>query len=52
MFLFILQDDISLYVEDKYELKLALPSKIIDDEASAKFIKKSSTLTITMPIDG
>ncbi|KAL4228678.1 PIH1 domain-containing protein 2 [Mactra antiquata] len=45
------KDDISLFVEEKYELKLSLPSKIIHEEASAKFVKKSSTLTLIMPVE-
>ncbi|WAR04668.1 PIHD2-like protein [Mya arenaria] len=43
------KDDVSLLVEDKYELKLSLPRTVDDARASAKFIKKTSTLTLQMP---
>ncbi|KAL3886865.1 hypothetical protein ACJMK2_026826 [Sinanodonta woodiana] len=42
------QDDLALYVPDMYELHLDLPNVIHDEEATAKFNKKNSTLTVTM----
>ncbi|KAH3699174.1 PIH1 domain-containing protein 2-like [Dreissena polymorpha] len=44
------KDDVSLLVEGRYELKLLLPSTIDDEDSTAKFIKKSSTLTLHMPV--
>ncbi|XP_070548593.1 PIH1 domain-containing protein 2-like [Ptychodera flava] len=43
------QDDLTLEVSSKYKLHLQLPECIDDSKASAKFNKKSSTLTVTMP---
>ncbi|XP_071959174.1 PIH1 domain-containing protein 2-like [Antedon mediterranea] len=42
-------DDVSLIVEDLYKLQLALPEAVSEDDTSAKFIKKSSTLNIKIP---
>ncbi|KAK3585086.1 hypothetical protein CHS0354_004275 [Potamilus streckersoni] len=42
------QDDIILHVPDMYELHLDLPNAICDEEVTAKFNKKNSTLTVTM----
>jgi len=47
---FLFQDDVSLTVEEKYDLKLKLDNTIDDAEASAKFIKKTSTLVVNMPL--
>lgn len=44
------KDDISLVVDDKYELSLSLPQSILEEESSAKFNKKTSWLTLTMPV--
>lgn len=45
------RDDVYLLVEDLYELRLALPFSIMDSEASAKFSKKSSKLTVSLPVE-
>lgn len=44
------EDDVKLYVEGKYELTVHLPSRIDDSDASAKFSKKQSLLTLRMPL--
>lgn len=44
------QDDMKLEVDERYHLHLTFPHKVEDDEASAKFSKKTSVLTITMPV--
>ncbi|KAH9503831.1 PIH1 domain-containing protein 2 [Bulinus truncatus] len=43
-------DDVMLIVPGQYELKVKLPSCVDDEQSKAKFCKKSSTLTVTMPI--
>ncbi len=48
---FVLQDDVHLVVEGKYELTVKLPNIINDSESAAKFSKKRSTLTLTMPLN-
>ncbi|XP_005110123.1 PIH1 domain-containing protein 2 [Aplysia californica] len=44
------EDDVQLIVPDQYELKVKLPSCIDDDAAQAKFRKKTSVLTVIMPV--
>ena len=39
-----------LEVDERYHLHLTFPHKVEDDEVSAKFSKKTSVLTITMPV--
>ncbi|XP_046557486.1 PIH1 domain-containing protein 2-like [Haliotis rubra] len=43
------QDDLSLLVPDRYELHLQLPHPVDEEQATAKFNKKHSSLNITMP---
>lgn len=43
------KDDLQLTVENRYDLHLLLPCQIMDDDAVAKFSKKASTLTVTLP---
>ncbi|KAI8779613.1 PIH1 domain-containing protein 2 [Biomphalaria glabrata] len=43
------EDDVFLLVPGLYELKVKLPNCINDESAKAKFCKKTSTLTVTMP---
>uniref|UniRef100_A0A0B7A7Y4 PIH1 domain-containing protein 2 n=1 Tax=Arion vulgaris TaxID=1028688 RepID=A0A0B7A7Y4_9EUPU len=43
------EDDVMLKVPGHYELKVKLPNLIDDDQAIAKFSKKLSVLTLTMP---
>ncbi|XP_060077550.1 PIH1 domain-containing protein 2-like [Ylistrum balloti] len=43
------KDDLQLTVEDRYDLHLVFPCKIMDDDAGAKFSKKTSVLTVTLP---
>lgn len=38
-----------LEVDDRYSLHINFPHYVVDDEASAKFSKKTSVLTITVP---
>lgn len=38
-----------LEVDDRYSLHINFPHHVVDDEASAKFSKKTSVLTITVP---
>jgi len=44
------EDDVQLIVPDIYELKVKLPSTVNDDRAQAKFRKKTSVLTLIMPV--
>ncbi|KAK2156904.1 hypothetical protein LSH36_202g04001 [Paralvinella palmiformis] len=43
------EDDIQLTVSDQYQLQLSLPKRISQQSASAKFSKKSSSLTLSLP---
>ncbi|XP_063440108.1 PIH1 domain-containing protein 2-like [Mytilus trossulus] len=43
------KDDMKLEVDDRYSLHINFPHHVLDDEASAKFSKKTSVLTITVP---
>ncbi|XP_013397361.1 PIH1 domain-containing protein 2 [Lingula anatina] len=43
------EDDLSLTVAEKYELKVTFPEKIRDTYSSAKFSTKSHTLTVNLP---
>lgn len=43
------EDDLTLVVQAKYDLKLKLPEKILENEAQAKFSTKSHSLTVTLP---
>ncbi|XP_013408362.1 PIH1 domain-containing protein 2-like [Lingula anatina] len=43
------EDDLSLTVAEKYELKVTFPEKIRDAHSSAKFSTKSHTLTVNLP---
>ncbi|XP_045207538.2 PIH1 domain-containing protein 2-like [Mercenaria mercenaria] len=45
------KEEVLLVVDGMYELKLTLPSPIVCSQAAAKFIKKSSVLTVNMPIN-
>jgi hypothetical protein len=40
---------VSLTVDGKYELSVALPEPVDPDAVAAKFSKSSSSLTVTMP---
>ncbi|XP_033122887.1 PIH1 domain-containing protein 2-like [Anneissia japonica] len=42
-------DDVCLLVEDLYKLQLVLPEAVIEDNTTAKFNKKSTTLNIKIP---
>ena len=44
------EDDVQLVVPDRFDLKVKLPSCIDDDRAQAKFRKKTSLLTLIMPV--
>ncbi|CAL1544644.1 unnamed protein product [Lymnaea stagnalis] len=44
------EDDVKLVVPGQYELKIKLPSCIEDEESCAKFNRKTSVLTLTMPV--
>lgn len=44
------QESIELFVEDKYKLKLQFETKIVEDDARAKFNKRTSHLTVIMPM--
>ncbi|XP_059174589.1 PIH1 domain-containing protein 2-like [Physella acuta] len=44
------EDDVKLLVSGMYELKVKLPSTIEEDDANAKFSKKNSVLTLSMPV--
>ncbi|KAK3107152.1 hypothetical protein FSP39_008233 [Pinctada imbricata] len=44
------QDDLELEVPKKFFLHLKLPKEILEDEASAKFLRKSSCLKLTLPL--
>ncbi|KAL5019766.1 hypothetical protein ScPMuIL_002658 [Solemya velum] len=44
------EDDLKLFVGDKYELHVPLPEPIVEDDANAKFSKKLCALTIRMPV--
>jgi len=46
-------DDLNLVVPDRYELALSFPERIVPfcDKQSAKFSKRTSVLTLTVPID-
>ncbi|XP_033729180.1 PIH1 domain-containing protein 2-like [Pecten maximus] len=46
------KDDLQLTVENCYDLHLVLPCQIMDDDAVAKFSKKASVLTVTLPAVG
>ncbi|OWF46818.1 PIH1 domain-containing protein 2-like [Mizuhopecten yessoensis] len=46
------KDDLQLTVEDRYDLHLCFPCQITDDDAVAKFSKKASVLTVTLPAVG
>ncbi|XP_038062864.1 PIH1 domain-containing protein 2-like [Patiria miniata] len=45
----IAKEELTLLVTDKYELRLPLPEIIQDDDSTAKFNRKTSSLTISMP---
>ena len=45
---YMFQDDVQLTVSDQYQLQLPLPHKVKEQSASAKFSKKSSTLTLSL----
>ncbi|XP_041373135.1 PIH1 domain-containing protein 2-like [Gigantopelta aegis] len=44
------EDDISMNVPTKYELYVKLPRIIKENDSTAKFNKKNSTLTLRMPV--
>ncbi|XP_071806562.1 PIH1 domain-containing protein 2-like [Asterias amurensis] len=45
----IAEEEISLLVPLKYEFHLPLPEAVLEDDSSAKFNSKTSSLTLTMP---
>ncbi|XP_022097573.1 PIH1 domain-containing protein 2-like [Acanthaster planci] len=45
----ITQEELSLTVADKFELHLPLPEAIREDDSTAKFNSKTSSLTVAMP---
>ncbi|XP_039249192.2 PIH1 domain-containing protein 2-like [Styela clava] len=44
------EESVELIVEDKYYFTLTFPSAISEDDASAKFNKKTSCLTLNVPL--
>lgn len=44
------QNDLCLHADGLYHLEVELPRPILEDDAQAKFSKRSSTLTLTLPI--
>lgn len=44
------KDDLKLEVDQRYNLHLTFPHHVDNEEASAKFSKKTSVLTITVPV--
>uniref|UniRef100_H2Y9S8 PIH1D1/2/3 CS-like domain-containing protein n=1 Tax=Ciona savignyi TaxID=51511 RepID=H2Y9S8_CIOSA len=47
----IFKDELELTVEKKYYLKLQLPKPILDEKTSARFVRKSNLLSVTMPLE-